>query len=106
MVMFSIDEWVRANATETQRWHDWFQRNPTALDVALDIAQVKNVREFVLHIVAVDVRYAERLCGREVTAYEQMPRDIDALFAPGAGDVRAVAQVCAASMRRGPTARD
>jgi uncharacterized damage-inducible protein DinB len=81
MVIFSIDEWICANVAETRRWHDWFRRNPAALDVSLDIAQTKRVRELVLHIVAVDLRYAERLCGKEVTPYEQMPQDVEELFA-------------------------
>jgi uncharacterized damage-inducible protein DinB len=80
MVIFSIDEWICANVSETKRWHEWFRRNPAALDVGLDIAQAKNVRELVLHIIAVDLRYAERLCGKEVTPYEQMPQDPDELF--------------------------
>lgn len=80
MVIFSIDEWVCANAAETRRWHDWFQRHPAALDAPIDIAQAKSVREFVLHIVAVDLRYAERLCGKEVTPYEQMPQEPEQLF--------------------------
>jgi uncharacterized damage-inducible protein DinB len=81
MVLFSIDEWIRHNAAETSHWHEWFKRNPAALDVPIDIAQTKNVRELVLHIVAVDRRYAERLCGREPTPYEALPTDADGLFA-------------------------
>lgn len=80
MVIFSIDEWISANAAETQRWHEWFKGHPQALEVPIDIAQTECVRDLVLHIVAVDLRYLERLCGKEITSYEQMPRDVDELF--------------------------
>jgi uncharacterized damage-inducible protein DinB len=80
MVIFSIDEWIRHNAEETRHWHEWFKKNPQALAVPIDIAQTECVRDLVLHIVAVDLRYIERLCGQEVTPYEKMPRDCDALF--------------------------
>jgi uncharacterized damage-inducible protein DinB len=81
MVLFSIDEWIRHNAAETRHWHQWFKRNPAALEVPIDIAQTKNVGELVLHIVAVDRRYAERLSGKDLTPYEALPEDPDGLFA-------------------------
>jgi uncharacterized damage-inducible protein DinB len=81
MVVFSIDEWIRANAAETRHWQQWFRQHPQALDAPTDIAQAGKVRDLVLHIVAVDQRYSERLCGKEVTPYEQMPTEVDALFA-------------------------
>jgi uncharacterized damage-inducible protein DinB len=81
MVVFSIDEWIRANAAETRHWHQWFMQHPQALDAPTDIAQTEKVRDLVLHIIAVDLRYAERLSGKEVTPYENMPTDINALFA-------------------------
>jgi uncharacterized damage-inducible protein DinB len=84
MVLFSIDEWIRHNEHETLHWHEWFKRNPAALEVPIDIAQTKNVRELVLHIVAVDRRYAERLCDKEVTPYENLSRELDDLFAVAA----------------------
>jgi uncharacterized damage-inducible protein DinB len=80
MVTFSIDEWIRHNAQETRHWHEWFKRNPAALDVPIDIAQASCAREFVLHVIAVDLRYAERLHGEEITPYEKLPNDVDALF--------------------------
>jgi uncharacterized damage-inducible protein DinB len=68
---------------EARLWEKWFHQNPAALDVPLDIAQAKNARDLVLHIVAVDQRYAERLQGEEVTPYENFPDDIAALFETG-----------------------
>jgi uncharacterized damage-inducible protein DinB len=66
---------------ESNRWRKWFADNPSALDVKLDIAQAKDARNLVLHIIAVDLRYAERLLGESITEYEDMPSDITELFA-------------------------
>ncbi len=57
---------------ETQRWSGWFKKNPAALDLSCDIAGTKSVREVVLHIAIVQMRYAERLLGRPVTEYEAL----------------------------------
>lgn len=80
MVVFSIDEWIRHNAAETRHWQEWFTKHPDALDIPIDIAQTTKVRELVLHVIAVDLRYAERLNGQEVTPYEKMPQDAEELF--------------------------
>jgi len=70
---------------ETARWREFFQTNPKALDVKVSIAGTKNVREMLLHIFAVEFRYAERLNDvAEVTPYEKHPREtVGELFAIG-----------------------
>jgi uncharacterized damage-inducible protein DinB len=79
-------EMLEANRRETERWHEWFVAQPTAvLDVSLSIALAKNVREFLLHVFAVELRYAERLLDREVTPYEaHTTGSVEELFAIGA----------------------
>jgi len=68
----SFAELLAANQAETRNWRKWFDGQPASvLDVALSIASTKNVREFLLHIFAVELRYAERLQGLPVTAYEK-----------------------------------
>jgi uncharacterized damage-inducible protein DinB len=69
-------------AEENRRWHEWFQKNPDALDLPSDIAGTKNVREVVLHILAVELRYSERLLGKDpVTDYNGLPvASVDDLF--------------------------
>jgi len=70
----SFEELLAANESETARWRKWFEEQPaTVLDLPLSIALAKNVREFLLHIFAVELRYAERLKGTPVTAYETLP---------------------------------
>jgi uncharacterized damage-inducible protein DinB len=71
--LLSADELLRFCFAETQRWRDWLAANQKLLDLPIDIAQAKTVRDLVLHIVAVDLRYAERLLGERVTEYNQLP---------------------------------
>ena len=72
--VLSFSEMLDANERETQRWQQWFEgQSAELLDIPLSIAMAKNVREFLLHIFAVELRYAERLAGLEVTQYESLP---------------------------------
>jgi uncharacterized damage-inducible protein DinB len=66
----SFGELLDYSAEETRRWSDFFSKNPAALDLASDIAGTKNVREVVIHIVAVQARYAERLLNLPLSEYE------------------------------------
>lgn len=85
LAQISFAELLAANETETQKWLLWFNEQPAALlDVPLSIALAKNVREFLLHIFAVELRYAERLTGSPVTEYETLPSgSVAELFAIG-----------------------
>jgi uncharacterized damage-inducible protein DinB len=74
LAQVSFSDLLAANETETRKWRKWFDEQPASvLDVPLSIALAKNVREFLLHIFAVELRYAERLQGLPVTAYETLP---------------------------------
>jgi len=68
----SFGELLDYCAEETSHWRDWFKKNPDAADVTADIAGTKNVREVVLHIAAVQMRYAERLLDLPITEYEAL----------------------------------
>jgi uncharacterized damage-inducible protein DinB len=70
----TFDELLAANAGETGKWREWFDAQPaTVLELPLSIAGTKNVREFLLHIFAVECRYAERLTRLPITDYETLP---------------------------------
>ena len=81
----SFTEMLDANERETAKWQDWFEHQPAeVLDLPLDIALAEDVREFLLHIFAVELRYAERLTGSAVTEYEALPTgSVGELFATG-----------------------
>jgi len=68
----SFGELLDYTSDETNHWRDWFTKNPKALDLPCDIAGTKNVREVVLHIVAVQMRYAERLLNLPITEYDEL----------------------------------
>jgi uncharacterized damage-inducible protein DinB len=82
---FSFAEMLDANERETGKWQSWFERQPAELfDLPLNIALAKNVREFLLHVFAVELRYAERLAGSAITEYESIPTgSVAELFAIG-----------------------
>jgi len=85
LAQISFADLISANEAETQKWRTWFEQQPAAvLDVPLSIALAKNVREFLLHIFAVELRYAERLAGKPITDYETLPTgSVADLFAIG-----------------------
>lgn len=68
----SFGELLDYCAEETNHWNEFFKDNPAALDLPSDIAGTKNVREVVLHIVAVQMRYAERLLNLPITEYDSL----------------------------------
>ena len=86
LAQISFQDLLSANEAETQKWRTWFEQQSAAvLDVPLSIALAKNVREFLLHIFAVELRYAERLAGLPITDYEALPKgSVNELFGIGA----------------------
>src|SRR5258707_5366288 len=68
----SFGELLDYCAEENNRWRDFFKKHPDALDLPADIAGTKTVRELVLHIVAVQMRYAERLLNMPITEYDSL----------------------------------
>lgn len=57
---------------EQARWYGWFREHPEALDVPFADGRMATVRGLVTHIFAVELRYAERLQGRQVTSYDDI----------------------------------
>jgi uncharacterized damage-inducible protein DinB len=74
LAQISFAELLDWNERETKKWQAWFESQSAAvLDVPISIAQTKNVREFLLHIFAVELRYTQRLTDKPVTSYEELP---------------------------------
>jgi uncharacterized damage-inducible protein DinB len=71
--------WNDATATH---WRDFILANPAILALASDIRNGSTVADTLHHIVAVELRYAQRLAGLPETDYAQVPKDsADSLFA-------------------------
>jgi uncharacterized damage-inducible protein DinB len=82
----SFDELLRHNEEETERWHEFFRQHPDALDLSIDIAQSEDVRAMLVHIMAVELLYSERIQGitRATFAASDFPSDsLDELFSTG-----------------------
>ncbi len=78
----SFGELLDYCAIETRKWGEFFKKNPAALDLPCDIAGVKTVKELVVHIVAVQSRYAERLLAQPIREYDPfLVMSADELFA-------------------------
>lgn len=72
-------EW--SNLT-TQRWKALLAANTVALEFPCDVYGTGSVRGLLRHIIAVELRYAERLSGEPVTPYEKVPKgSAEELFA-------------------------
>lgn len=83
----NFDELLRHNEEETERWREFFRQHPDALDLSIDIAQSEDVRAMLVHIMAVELLYAERIQGiqRESISVADFPSaSVDELFSTGA----------------------
>jgi len=85
LAQISFDDLLDWNESEAGKWRTWFETQPTTLlDMPINVAQAKDVREFLLHILAVELRYAQRLNKEEISSYESLPQETVAeLFAIG-----------------------
>jgi uncharacterized damage-inducible protein DinB len=82
MVALTGEELMVWNNKTAEQWQKLLGAHEYLLSVPCDIAGVKSIGELVQHIVAVEVRYAERLAGLPETSYEAIPYDtVAALFA-------------------------
>ena len=59
----------------TSGWKDLLTKYPAALTLPCDIRETRTTGELFQHIVAVELRYAERLCGLAETAYTDIAFD-------------------------------
>lgn len=78
----SADELIAWNDKTAKNWHTLATENPALLAVPCDISRAKTIGELLQHVVAVELRYAERLSGAPVTDYAQLPfSTADEIFA-------------------------
>jgi uncharacterized damage-inducible protein DinB len=62
---------LELTSTEHHRWHDWFIEHPKAWAVPFATGRMATVGGVVLHIFAVELRYAQRLLDQDVTQWEE-----------------------------------
>jgi uncharacterized damage-inducible protein DinB len=78
------------SSDENHRWREWFAAHPEAWDVPFASGMMATVGGVVLHIFAIELRYAERLLERDVTPPEGFTqRTVDEVFELG-DDARAL----------------
>lgn len=78
---------------ENRRWRAWFKQHPEALAVEAGIADAENVYDLLMHIFAVQLRFAELSLGLDPT-----PRD--AIRAANIQEVFALADAATEKLRQ------
>ncbi len=69
------------NETTSRNWRKLLTDRPEFLTQPCDIAGAKTIAELLQHIVAVELRYAERLAELPISEYASVPFDsVDALY--------------------------
>ena len=71
----SADNLLTWNDDTTRHWRDFILANPTILWLPCDIRNSKTVADTIQHIVAVELRYAQRLAGLPESPYEEIPKN-------------------------------
>ena len=81
-LMVSVENLLTWNNTTTQHWRDFIHANPIILALPCDIRNSKTVADTLQHIVAVELRYAQRLSALPESTYAEIPTDsINSLMA-------------------------
>lgn len=79
----SIDpkDLIRWNDLSAQHWRDFALANPDILAISCYIGRAQSVAQFLQHIVAAELRYAQRLAALPESDYADIPYDTaDAIF--------------------------
>jgi len=72
MVALTGEELLAWTDKTAEQWRKLLEAHPHLLALPCDVAGVKTVGELMQHIVAAQLRYAERLSGSAATAYEDI----------------------------------
>ena len=67
-----VADLLRWNDETARRWRDLVRAHPEILSLPCDVRGGQNAGQLLQHIVAVELRYAERLAGTPETAYESV----------------------------------
>jgi uncharacterized damage-inducible protein DinB len=73
---------LRWNESISSKWRKFITEHPQILALPTDIAGTETVAQLLQHIVAAELRYAQRLARIPETPYEQIPFDsVDTIYA-------------------------
>lgn len=82
MTALTADELLAWLERTSGGWRTLLAEHPEALDFPCDVREAQRVGDLMQHVVAVELRYAERLAGVPETGYDAVPKGpVDALFA-------------------------
>jgi len=73
MIALSDEELLAWAEKTTTGWRELIAKQPEILNLPCNVRETKAVAELLQHIVAVELRYAERLKGLPETSYEGVP---------------------------------
>ena len=73
--VLTAEEVLRWNESTSAAWRKLLGEHPELLAVSCDIAKTSTVAQLLQHIVAVELRFAERIAGVPETDYTQIPFD-------------------------------
>lgn len=80
--VLTAQEVLNWNEATSDHWHKFLAEHTDILAIPCDIANTKTVAELLQHIVAVELRYAERIARIPETPYDQVPFDsVEAIYA-------------------------
>ena len=80
--VLTAQEVLKWNEATSNYWRKFLADNPAILSIPCDIANTKTIAELLHHIVAVELRWAERIARIPETPFEQVSQDsIEALYA-------------------------
>jgi len=68
-----VDDLLRWNDITAQRWRDFLQTHPALFAAPCDIRNSTSVAQVLQHIVAVELRYAQRLAAQPESSYDEVP---------------------------------
>ena len=73
--VLTAQEALKWYESTSDHWRGFLSENPKILALPCDIANTSTVGQLLQHIVAVELRYAERIASHPETTYEQVPYD-------------------------------
>ena len=81
MIAMTSEDLLRWNEGTTSIWKEHLRSHPELLTYPCDIRGAKTVADLLQHIVAVELRFAERLNSEPETPYDEIPKiSVDLLY--------------------------